>query len=237
MYFNQQYLRIFLIASVLLVASMVSQSNAENTSEPEQQTSGRDSPEDLVCEKDSKLVWTTDGSMICVKSESVLNFVDLGLLHSETIDRISVSDKREHEISENVYAFQFDYCAGVYNEGVLGVIVSSDTEKIPVPIDLSIQIGQCQQYGTQIRAFSVSSIDVSLFYEKDMERLTKVFDKKKGNLGDDLVHYHQKLLRLEDPNLDEDNLDEIDRLKMRIDLINHVIQSYKEGLNTLRALQ
>ena len=144
---------------------------------------------------------------------------------------------RIHEVSEDVYAFQFEYCAAVYNEGALGVIVSSDTEKIPVPIDPNIQIEQCQQYGTQIRAFSDSSIEVSLFYEKDMENLIKIFDKKKGNLEDDIVHYHQKLLRLEDPNLDEDNLEEIDRLKMRIDLINHVIQSYKEGLNTFRALQ
>jgi SMC interacting uncharacterized protein involved in chromosome segregation len=84
---------------------------------------------------------------------------------------------------------------------------------------------------------SDSSIEVSLFYEKDMEKLIKIFDTKKGNLEDDLIHYHQKLLRLEDPNIDEDNLDEIDRLKMRIELVEHVVQSYKEDLNTLRALQ
>ena len=236
MYSSRQSLRIFLIVSVLLVASMASQASAENTSEPEQQTSEEDSHEDLSCERDSKLVWKADGSPTCVKSESILSFVEFGLLHSETIDRISVSDKREHEISENVYAFQFDYCAEVYNEGVLGVIVSSDTEKIPVPIDPNIQIDQCHQYGTQIHAFSELSIEVSLFYEKDMERLTKIFDTKKSNLEDDLIHYHQKLLRLEDPNLDEDNLEKIAQLKIRIDLINHVIQSYKEGLNTLRAL-
>ncbi len=89
----------------------------------------------------------------------------------------------------------------------------------------------------QIRVFSDSSIDISFFYEKDMEKLIKIFDTKKGNLEDDLIHYHQKLLRLEDLNLDEDNLDEIDRLKMRIELVEHVIQSYKEGLNILRVLQ
>ena len=172
-----------------------------------------------------------------MKSESILSLVEFGLLHPDTIDRISISDKREHEISENVYAFQFDYCAGVYNKGVLGVIVSSDTERIPVPIDLNIQIDQCQQYGTQIRAFSDLSLDVSVFYEKDMERLIKIFDKKKGNLEDDLVHYQQKLLRLEDPNLDEDNSKEIDQLKIRIELVGQVIQSYKEGLNTFRALE
>ena len=64
-----------------------------------------------------------------------------------------------------------------------------------------------------------------------------LFDKKKGNLEEDLVSYHQKLLRLEDPNLDENNLEEINQLKMRIELVGHVIQSYKEGLNTFRALE
>ncbi len=57
------------------------------------------------------------------------------------------------------------------------------------------------------------------------------------NLEDDLIQYQQKLLRLQDPNLNENNLEEINKIKTWIDLINHVIQSYKEGLNILRALQ
>lgn len=142
-----------------------------------------------------------------------------------------------HGVSENTYAFQFDYCAAVYNKNSLGVIVSSDAEKIPVPIDPNIQIDQYQQYGTHIRAFSDSSLEVSLFYEKDMEKWIKIFDKKKGNLEDDLVHYHQKLVRLEDSNLDEDNSEEVDQLKIRIKLSDHMIQSYKEVLNTFRTLE
>jgi len=167
----------------------------------------------------------------------VLKLVKSGWIPHETVDKISISDKRAHEVDENVYAFQFDYCAAVYNEGALGLIVSSDTEKIPVQIDPNIQTHQCQQYGTQILAMSESSLKVSLFYEKDMQKLFKIFDKKRTNLEDDLVHYQQKLLRLQDPNLDENNLEKISQLKIRIDLINHVIQSYKEGLNTFRALQ
>jgi hypothetical protein len=222
---------------VLLFAIPSSQASAENVSRSEQQASqGIPSDDAVVCEEGLELVWENDGTPICVEPENVLKLVKSGWIPPQTVNKISISDKRSHEISENVYAFQFDYCAAVYNEGALGTIISSDTEKIPVQIDPDIQIHQCQQYGTQIRAFSDSSIEVSLFYEKDMQTLFKVFDKKKENLEDDLVHYHQKLLRLEDPNLDEDNLWEIDQLKIRIDLINHVIQSYKEGLNTLRAL-
>lgn len=160
-----------------------------------------------------------------------------GWILPHTIDQISISDKSAHEVSENIYAFQFDYCAAVCNEGVLGIVIASDTERIPIPIDPNIQIGQCQQYGTQIRAFSDSTLKVSLFYEKDIEKLIKIFDKKKSNLEDDLAHFQQKLLRLEDPNLDEDNSEEIDKLKIRIKLVDHVIQSYKEGLNMFRALQ
>ena len=113
----------------------------------------------------------------------MLKLVESGSIPSETVDKISISDKKTHEVSENVYAFQFEYCAAVYNEGTIGVIVSSDTEKIPVPIDPVIQKDQCQQYGTQIRALSDSSINVSLFYEKDVEKLIKIFDKKERQSG------------------------------------------------------
>lgn len=162
---------------------------------------------------------------------------DTSQLSYEDIDQISISEKRSHEVSENVFAYQFNFCATEYNEGALGVIVSSDTEKIPVPIDPNIEISQCHQYGTQIYAFSDSSLKVSLFYEKDVPKLFKSFEKKKVNLEDDLVLYHQKLLRLQNPNLDENNSEEIDNVKSRIELISHVIQSYKQSLNTLRALQ
>ncbi|MDH3395521.1 MAG: hypothetical protein OEL52_05115 [Nitrosopumilus sp.] len=234
---NVQYLGFFLIVSVLLFASSAIQASAEDVSRPKQQTDQGVSTDDVVCKEGLELVWKYDGTPACVEPENVLKLVKSGWISQETIDRISISDKRTHEVSENVYAFQFDYCAAMYNEGALGLIVSSDTEKIPVQIDPNIQTHQCQQYGTQILAMSESSLKVSLFYEKDMQKLFKIFDKKRTNLEDDLVHYQQKLLRLQDPNLDENNLEKISQLKIRIDLINHVIQSYKEGLNTFRALQ
>lgn len=235
---NVQYLGIFFAVLMLLFTIPATQASAQDVSRPEQQASQGISPDDVgICQDGLELVWENDGTPVCVDHENVLKLVELGGIPSDTVDKISISGKRAHEVSENVYAFQFDYCAAVYNEGALGVIVSSDTEKIPVPIDPNIQIGQCQQYGTQIRSFSDSSLEVSFFYEKDMGKLIKVFDAKKGNLEDDLVHYQQKLLRLQNPNLDEDNLEKIIKIKMRIELVDNVIQSYKEGLNTLRALQ
>ncbi len=156
---------------------------------------------------------------------------------AETADKIEISNKTIHEISENTHAFQFKYCATTYNEDALGIIVSSDTERIPVQIDPNIKIDECQQYGTQIRAFSNSSLETSIFYEKDMEKLFKEFDTKKSNLEEDLVHYHQKLLRLQDLNINEDNSEEIDKIKERITIIDHVIQSYKQGLSTLTSLK
>ena len=238
MYLNAQYLGFFFTVLVLLFTIPSSQANAEDVSRSEQQSSQEIPSDDVVvCEEGLEKVWENDGTPICVEPENVLKLVKSGWIPPQTVDKISISDKRAHEVSENVYAFQFDYCAAVYNEGVLGVIVSSDTEKIPVPIDPNIQIDQCQQYGTQIYAFSGSSLEVLLFYEKDVEKLIKIFDTKKENLEDDLIHYHQKLLRLEDPNLNGDNLEKIDRVKMQIEWINIAIQSYKEGLNTLRSLQ
>ena len=234
---NVQYLGFFFIALMLLFIIPATLVSAEDVSRPKQQTSQGISPDDVVCNEGLELVWQSDGTPVCVEPENILKLVEYGWILSDTIDRISISDKRAHQVSENIYAFQFDYCAAVYNEGALGIIVSSDIEKIPVQIDPNIQIHQCHEYGTQIRAFSDSSLKVSLFYEKDMQTLFKVFEKKMMNLEDDLVQYQQKLLRLQDLNPDEDNLEKINQMKIRIELINHVIQSYKEGLNTLRSLQ
>lgn len=238
MHLNIQYfLGFFFVVSVLLFTTSVIQVSAEDVPRPRQQTDQGVSTDDIVCKNDLELVWKYDGMPACVKPENILKLVKSGWIPNEIIDTISISDKRIHEVSENTYAFQFDYCAAVYNEGALGIIVSSDTERIPVQIDPNIQIYQCQQYGARILASSDSSLDVSLFYEQDMPKLFKTFEKKKMNLEDDLVQYQQKLLRLQNPNIDEDNLEKIDKVKTRIDLINHVIQSYKQGLNTLRALQ
>ena len=237
---NAQCLGLFFTVLLLLFVIPASQANAEDVSASGQQTEQDVSADDddIACKDGLELVvWANDGTPACVTPESVLKLVKSGRISQETVDRISISDKRAHEVSENVYAFQFDYCAAVYNEGALGVIVSSDTERIPVQIDPAIQIGQCHQYGTQIHSSSDSSLDVSLFYKKDMQKLFKIFDKKKMNLEDDLISYHQRLLKLQDPNIDEDNLEEIDKVKIRINLINHAIQSYKQGLNILSSLQ
>ena len=156
---------------------------------------------------------------------------------TNVVDENGISNKIIHKVSENAYAFQFEYCATAHNQSALGVIVLSDTEKIPLQIDPNIKIDECHQYGTQIRAFSDSSLETSIFYEKDIEKWGKEFDRKKTNLEEDLVHYHQKLLRLEDPNIDEDNSEEINEIKERIAIINHVIQSYKQGLKTFSSLK
>ena len=234
---NAQCLQSFLIVVAILTVSMTAQASADDTSESEKQASEQESSKDLTCEKGSQRVWMHDGSPACVKPENILSRAELGFLHPLTIDRISISDKRDHEVSENTYAFQFDYCAAIFNKDVLGVIVSSDTEKVPLPIDSNIQIGQCHQYGTQIRASSNLSINVSLFHQKDMGELIQTFDAKKGNLEEDLIHLQQKLLRLENPDLDEDNVDEINQLKTRMELVVDVIQSYDEGLRTLRTMR
>lgn len=140
---NVFYLGFFLAVSVLLFAIPISQANAEDVQREKQQTSQDISP--VVCEEGLVLVWEDDETPVCVEPENVLRLVESGGIQSGTVDKISISDKRTHEVSENVYAFQFDYCAAVYNQGVLGMIVSSYTEKIPVQIDPNIQIHQCQQ--------------------------------------------------------------------------------------------
>ncbi len=233
---NAQYLGFFFTVLILLFAISSNQVSAEDVPRPRQQTEQEVYTENIVCEEGMELVLNYDGTPTCVEPENVLKLVKSGWIPQDTIDRISISDRRVHETSENVYAYQFDYCAAVYNKGALGMIVSSDTEKIPVQIYPNIEAEQCQQYGTQIHASSNSSLKISLFYEKDVQKLFKNFEKKKMNLESDLIQYQQKLLRLQDPNIDEDNLEEIEKIKIRIELMNHVIQSYKQGLNIFRSL-
>lgn len=229
------YLGFFFTVSVLLFASLANQASAEDV--PREQASQWVSPDDVSCDEGLVSVWNKNGTQECVKPENVLKLIKSGWIPPETVDEISILDKRMHEVSENVYAFQFDYCAAAYNENAIGIVISTNVEKIPVQIDPNIQINQCQQYGTQVHALSDSPIKTALFYEKDMKVLFKSFEKKKMNLEEDLVHNQQKLMRLQDPNLDGDNTEKIDRVKTQIKWITIAIQSYKEGLDILRSLQ
>ncbi|MGH1566597.1 MAG: hypothetical protein ACRBB5_04090 [Nitrosopumilus sp.] len=141
---------IFFTVLMLLLTILPIQASAQDVSRSEQQASPGISTNDVVvCQEGLELVWENDGTPVYIESENVLKLVKSGSIPPETVDKISISDKRTHEVSENVYAFQFDYCAAVYNEGALGVIISSDIEEIPVPIDPTIQKDQCQQYGAK----------------------------------------------------------------------------------------
>ena len=168
-----------------------------------------------MCKDGLELVLNNNGKSECVEPEDVLKLVKSGWIPARTVDLLSISDEKIHEVSENVYAFQFDYCAKVYNKNAIGIIISSSIEMIPIQIDSDIELNQCHQYGTQIHVLSNTIPKTTLFYEKDMDVLFKSFDKKKTNLEADLVYNQQKLLRLEDPNLDEDNREEIEKIKMQ----------------------
>lgn len=211
--------------------------NAEESSNSENQISQENSTFDISCKDELELVWNTDGVSECVEPQNVLKLVKSGAIPARTVDILSISDKKIHEMDENVYAFQFDYCAKVYNKNTLGIIISSSIERIPIQIDPNLELNQCHQYGTQIHILSNTIPKTSLFYEKDMDVLVKNFNKKKTNLEEDLVHNQQKLLRLQNPNLDEDNLEEIEKIKIQNKWINIAIQSYENGLNTFRSLQ
>ena len=233
-----RYLGIFFTVLVLLfVIPASSQVSAEDVPRPKQQTSQGTSPDDVVCKEGFVLVWKNDGMPACVKPESVLKLVESGWMPATTVDKISISKEMEYQVSENVYSYQFQFCSDVYNEDALGVIVVSDTEKIPVQIAPNIQKNECHQYGAQIHGLSDSSLGTSLFYEKDISSLVKDFEKKSMNLGDEKVKLQQKLMRLQDPNLDGDNVKEIEKIKKQIDWHNDVIESCKEGVKTLRSLQ
>ena len=233
---RKYFIAFFIVLMTMFVVPTI-HVNAEESSHSENQISQEDSTDDIVCKDGLELVWNNNGIAECVEPENVLKLVKSGWIPARTIDLLSISDERVHEVSENVYAFQFDYCAKVYNKNTLGIIISSSIERIPIQIDPNIELNQCQQYGTQIHALSNAIPKTSLFYEKDMDVLFKNFDKKKTNLEADLVHNQQKLLRLQDPNLDENNLDEIEKIKTQNKWINIAIQSYEKGLNTLRSLQ
>ena len=123
----------------------------------------------------------------------------------------------------------------LYAMRTLGIIISSNVEKILVQIDPDFQVNPCQQYGTPIHSLSDSPIRTSIFYENDMKVPFKIFEKKKMNLEDDLVHNQQKLMKLQNPNLDDGNQEKTDRVQIKWIKITN--QSYKEGLDILRSLQ
>ena len=231
---NIQYVKFFFIVSVVIFAIPTLQAGAEETSKDQEQKQTSNSKDG--CKDDLVQVLRYDGKPECVEPENVLKLIESGWISQKNIDQISILNKRMYKVSDNTYAFQFDYCAAVYNKGALGIIVSSSIEKIPLQIDPNIKEHQCHQYGTQIHAFSYSIPKTSIFYEEDMKTLFGSFEKKKMNLENDLVYNQQKLLKLQESNLEEDNSEEINRLEIQNNWINIAIQSYKEGLNILRSL-
>ena len=237
MHITTKYFGVFFIVLIMMFIIPTIHVNAEESSHSENQISQEDSLDDIMCKSGLEMVLNNNGISECVEPEDVLKLVKSGWIPARTVDLLSISDEKIHKVSENVYAFQFDYCAKVYNKNAIGIIISSSIERIPIQIDPNIELNQCQQYGTQIHSLSNTIPKNSLFYEKDMDVLFKNFDKKKTNLEADLVHNQQKLLRLQDPNLDEDNLEEIEKIKTQNKWINIAIQSYEKGLNTLRSLQ
>lgn len=234
---NGQYLGIFFTVFVLLIVIPVSQVSAEDVPRPRQQISQGVSPDDVICKEGFVLVWRNDGMPACVRADSVLKLIRSGWMPGYTIDKISILKETKNEVFENRYSFQFEFCSEIYNEDTIGVIISSDTEKIPVQIDPNIKKNECHQYGTQIHALSESSLKTSLFYEKDIPILVKDFEKKKMNLEDDTVRLQQKLMRLQDPNLNGSSLEEIGEVQKQINWNSEVIESCKDGVKTLRSLQ
>ena len=143
--FEYTIYEIFFIASIMIFAIPTLQASAEETSKDQEQKQASDSED--RCKDNLVQVLRYDGKSEYVEPENVLKLIESGWISQKNIDQISILNKRMHEISDDTYAFQFDYCAAVYNKGALGIIVSSSIGRIPIQIDPNIKEQQCHQYG------------------------------------------------------------------------------------------
>ena len=171
MHHTAKYFRVFFILLIMMMVIPAIHVNAEAPSHSENKNSQENSSENIACEEKLERVWNNHGALECVEPENVLKLVKSGGIPARNIEFLSISDKHIHEVAENVYAFQFDYCAKVYNKNAIGIIISSSIEKIPIQIDPNIKLHQCHQYGTQIHALSNTFPNTALFYENDMDVL------------------------------------------------------------------
>lgn len=150
----------------------------------------------------------------------------------DEIDRNGVKDIKVQTFNNSTTVI-FDYCYNKYSKDIVGVLVTSNLDAIPLPVDSSkINYRECAVYGTKILAKS-NSINATLFEQSKVGSLIDSFNDKIHYLKNDLSQVYQQIKQYS--KLGDDK--KIEHLYQNASMLEQQIKSTQSGLKTLIAMK
>lgn len=150
----------------------------------------------------------------------------------DEIDRNGVKNISIQTLNNNSTVVTFDYCYNKYSKDIIGALVTSDRDAVPLPLDSSkLKYRECAEYGTKVLTKS-SSINLTLFEQDKVESLIDSFENKVHDLKNDLSQVYQQINSY--TNLEDYKKAEILAQKAR--MLEQQIKSAQSGLKTLIAM-
>ena len=149
------------------------------------------------------------------------------------IDRNGIKNVKVNDLKQNTSSVTFDFCLNKYSSDVVGALVVSDINNVPVPIDLdSVKYGNCVKYGATVLAESGHKT-VTLFQNDAIDGLISSFNAKIHSLKNDLAQTSQQINQHKQLGDNE----KVDHLAKKADLLEQRIKSAQSGLKTLIAMK
>ena len=152
---------------------------------------------------------------------------------NSNISAYQITIKEFEEVRSGEYRILAEYCKGI-NNNALGLVVRSDIEFIPVPVNQNAKNG-CEVYGAKINAESKPEIKVRIFQQNDLFNLINELELKKSQLKDQWVLAQQNLIK--EFSSTAPNYEAIVSLYAQVQQIQSLLESNKSSMRSLISLQ
>lgn len=133
--------------------------------------------------------------------------------------------------SSNLYFYE--YCQSQNNLGIIGFLVISNVERVPVLINTEIKAGTCQTYGAKIYTDGSDFVKTKLLTISELPAQIQYFENKKMTLEDKLVNEQQKLNTYYKTNASNEK---ISQQIEKIDFLKNLINSARSSIVLLRSV-
>lgn len=171
------------------------------------------------------------GAIIMV-SLLITYFIPASGLSQDAISKSSIKQISKTKIDSS-YLYLYEYCHSKNSPGVIGFLVISNVESVPVLISSNIKAGECQTYGAKVLTDKTDFIKTKMFIKTDLPNIIQDFENKKMTLGDNLVREQQKLNTYYKTNASKEKI--VEQLD-KIEFLKEMIKSARSSIILLKAV-
>jgi hypothetical protein len=150
----------------------------------------------------------------------------------EAMSKSSIKQISKTKIDSS-YLYLYEYCHSKNSPGVIGFLVISNVENVPVLISPNIKSGECQTYGAKIHTDESNFVKTKLFTNNELPNLIQSFENKKMTLGDNLVTEQQKLNTFYKTNASNEKIVE---QVAKIEFLKELIKSARSSIILLKSV-